>query len=150
MGNLVYRRGTIEDTEEIAKLLLKHRNAKLKTELLQEQIEMMSESDSYYLLVVTDGDRIVGTASGMICVDIWNAGRSYAFIENVVLLPEYRGQDIGKKMVGILEEWAKEKGCLYITLLSGFERISAYNFYEYLGYSSETGYKKYLTESENK
>ena len=54
----------------------------------------------------------------------------------VVVLPEYRGLGLGKKVVTEAENWAKELGYQKINIDS---RIEAIHFYEKLGYLHATG-----------
>ena len=54
----------------------------------------------------------------------------------VVVLPEYRGLGLGKKVVTEAENWAKELGYQKINIDS---RIEAIQFYEKLGYLHATG-----------
>ena len=54
----------------------------------------------------------------------------------VVVLPEYRGLGLGKKVVTEAEAWAKELGYKQINIDS---RVEAIHFYEKLGYLHATG-----------
>ena len=54
----------------------------------------------------------------------------------VVVLPEYRGLGLGKKVVQEAEVWAKELGYKQINIDS---RVEAIHFYENLGYLHATG-----------
>lgn len=54
----------------------------------------------------------------------------------VVVLPEYRGLGLGKKVVQEAEAWAKELGYKQINIDS---RVEAIHFYEKLGYLHATG-----------
>ncbi len=54
----------------------------------------------------------------------------------VVVLPQYRGLGLGKKVVTEAEVWAKELGYKQINIDS---RIEAIQFYEKLGYLHATG-----------
>ncbi len=54
----------------------------------------------------------------------------------VVVLPEYRGLGLGKKVVTEAEAWAKELGYKKINIDS---RVEAIQFYEKLGYLHATG-----------
>ncbi len=54
----------------------------------------------------------------------------------VVVLPEYRGLGLGKKVVTEAEAWAKELGYKQVNIDS---RVEAIHFYEKLGYLHATG-----------
>lgn len=59
-------------------------------------------------------------------------------IGRVVVLPEYRGKDIGRLVVGKAEEWISEEGYEKIVISS---RDVAVGFYEKLGYQYNPEHK---------
>jgi len=54
----------------------------------------------------------------------------------IVVLPEYRGQGLGRLVVGAAEDWAAESGCRKTVLESRQEKVG---FYEKLGYTADRG-----------
>lgn len=57
-------------------------------------------------------------------------------IGRVVVLPEYRGQDLGRRVVSEAEQWIKELGYKRIEIES---RTVAVDFYKKLGYTELDG-----------
>lgn len=53
-------------------------------------------------------------------------------IGRVVVLPEYRGQSLGRRVIGEAEQWLRELGYREIVIDS---RLEAVGFYEKLGYT---------------
>ena len=53
-------------------------------------------------------------------------------IGRVVVLPEYRGKNLGRKVIGEAEQWIRELGYRKIVIDS---RLEAVGFYEKLGYT---------------
>lgn len=59
-----------------------------------------------------------------------------ASIGRVVVLPEYRGMGLGRRVVTAAEQWIWECGFTHIVIDS---RVSAVPFYEKLGYTAADG-----------
>jgi GNAT superfamily N-acetyltransferase len=53
-----------------------------------------------------------------------------AYVEEVVVHEDWRGQGIGSRLLEHLTELAREKGCRRIELDSAFHRVEAHKFYE--------------------
>ncbi len=64
-------------------------------------------------------------------------GSSDAYIQDVVVLPEYRKKGIGKKLVLKLVEFCKKKGIYWIALISEPDQE---HFYEKLGFKLMKNY----------
>ena len=60
--------------------------------------------------------------------------RPYALIENVVTHRDYRRRGFGKVVIDKAINYAKEKDCYKIMLLSDSSRTEAHRFYESLGF----------------
>ena len=78
-----------------------------------------------------DGDLIVGSAR------VLSDGCSDAYIQDVVVDPAYRGQGIGRGLIGLLTEELKKHGIDWIGLV-GEPGTEA--FYRKLGWSPKPGY----------
>ena len=91
---------------------------------LEEEIDRRDGPSCHYVLVL-DGSFPVGTCRWFETAD------KTAEIGRVVVLPEYRGQGIGRMAVQAAEQWIRESFCSKIVLSS---RDVAASFYEKLGY----------------
>lgn len=89
-----------------------------------------------------DGANLIGTCTLNMCANLsWNA-RPYAIIENVIVNKEKRGLGIGKKLLGFAVDWAKQKSCYKVALMTGSKRDSTLKFYESAGFEqSKTGFQ---------
>lgn len=83
------------------------------------------------LIVARDGDRIVGCAEVVIGI---LPSKVKGWLEDVVVDGEYRGYGIGKKLVSMSIEYAREAGCRHLNLTSGDDRGSAHGLYESQGF----------------
>ena len=91
---------------------------------LRQEFDEHDTLDTRYI-VVTDSDFPVATARMYPLAD----GRM--MIGRVVVLPEYRHQDLGSMVVRACESWAKELGCGKTVLESRDNKVE---FYEKPGY----------------
>lgn len=96
---------------------------------------------SFAFAVVVDKDSGKAIGMGRIISD----GVSDAYIQDLVVLPEYRGWGIGKKLVNTLLQHCLSKGLLWIGLIAEPEQDE---FYSSLGFKTMKNYvlMKYQTE----
>ncbi len=97
----------------------------------QYSINLRSEFDEHdtpdtKYIVLTDGDFPVATCR------LLELGGGAAAIGRVVVLPEYRGHGLGRRVIEEAEAWLCELGCRHIAIDS---RTVAVGFYEKLGYA---------------
>lgn len=90
-------------------------------------------------VIATEGDKIVGMGRAI------GDGVSDAYIQDVTVLPEYRGQGIGKAIIRHLVAHLKEIGLQWIGLISepGYER-----FYQSLGFAVMKNYTPFLLKED--
>lgn len=109
-------------------------------------LERMAAQESYHLLVARDASGLaVGTAMGIVCLDLAYQCDPFMLIENVIVLEEFRGKAIGKLLMDELERAARASGCSLTMLVSGALRVKAHQFYANLGYMEAKGFKKHLS-----
>ena len=75
-----------------------------------------------------DGDQLVGHAALRPFADALE-------VKRVIVLPEYRGQGISKRIMGELETIAVERGVAKLVLQTGPRQQEAIALYEKLGYA---------------
>ena len=101
----------------------------------QHHIPLRDEFDEHdcdgtkYIVLLDDGYPVATCR-------FYENGEHNVTLGRVVVLPEYRGLGLGKKVVTEAEVWAKELGYKKINIDS---RIEAIQFYEKLGYLHATG-----------
>jgi GNAT superfamily N-acetyltransferase len=93
-----------------------------------------------YLTVADYQGLLVGYLSGDCHHTFYAAGKT-AWVDEVFVLPEFRGQRIGTRLLEVFEHWAQQQNCVLVSLATAGAR----GFYERLGYTSKAGYyKKYM------
>ena len=92
---------------------------------LRREFDEYDTPDTKYI-VLTDGDFPVATCR------FYALDAVSAMIGRVVVLPEYRGQGLGRRVVSEAEQWLRELGYAQAVVES---RDVAVNFYQKLGYA---------------
>ena len=88
------------------------------------------DGDGTKYIVVLDGGFPIATCR------FYDIGGGSVILGRVVVLPEYRGKELGRKVVQEVELWIKECGYKEVIIDS---RLVATGFYEKLGYTSDGG-----------
>jgi predicted GNAT family N-acyltransferase len=96
---------------------------------LREEFDEHDKDGTKYI-VVLDGGYPVATCR------FYENNPESVILGRVVVLPEYRGRELGRKVVQEAEKWIKECGYKEIVIDS---RVVAVGFYEKLGYTSDGG-----------
>lgn len=90
-----------------------------------------------YFGAVENG-KVISTCYCLIIPNLTRLGSSIAFVENVVTDSEYRGQGLGRKVMEMAIEFARENNCYKVILQSASFRKEAHQFYENLGFDGES------------
>lgn len=98
-----------------------------------ETYEIMKHNDCYVTFVAEADGKIVGLATAVKVLAIGHPG-GYVKMNGIGVLPEYRHQGIGKKLMEHVEHFAIEQGAPYVGLASGIDRVEAHAFYKNSGY----------------
>jgi GNAT superfamily N-acetyltransferase len=116
--------------------LLQVLNDKIDRQTLVERLDKMIEQ-GYECVGVYDGEKLIGV-SGLWILTKYYIG-THIEADNVVILPEYRGQDIGERMMEWIYEYGRSKGCTaselncYVTN-SGGQKFWANQGYKIIGF----------------
>ena len=95
------------------------------------------------LLVSEHDGQLVGYVAGCFHSTFYAGGRT-AWVDEILVAELSRGGGIGRQLMTAFEEWARQHGCVLVSLATR----GAATFYEHLGYASKAAYyKKYLIES---
>ena len=152
--NLSHRRAIINDVGTIVNLLLEDELGKTRestnTVLDQRYITAFHKIDidqNQYLMIVENGEEIVGTCHLTIMPSLTFSGKTRMQIEAVRILEKYRGHKIGEWMMQASISYGKAKGASIVQLTTNKKRIKARKFYECFGFeASHEGMKLYLSE----
>ncbi|TAJ44134.1 GNAT family N-acetyltransferase [Methanofollis fontis] len=88
-------------------------------------------SGSFCFVVAVDGDQAVGMGRAI------SDGCSDAYLQDIVVLPEYRGSGIGGAILRALVEHCRESGLSWIGLIA---QPGTVTFYERSGFSVMEGH----------
>ena len=75
---------------------------------------------SYYFISVRQNEKLIG------CGRIISDGHIHALIVDMIILPEYQGRGIGKKILEMLVSHCREKGIIDIRLFSAKNKAGFY------------------------
>ncbi len=153
--NLTHRKARLADLHCLIELLLEDELGQTResksASLDGNYIKAFHKIDSdlnQYLMVVENGDEIIGTCHLMIMPSLTFMGSTRMQIEAVRVIQKYRGQKIGEWMMQKAMEYGKSKGASIIQLTTNKQRTSAKHFYENLGFkASHEGMKLYLDKN---
>lgn len=150
--NFNIRKAGREDVPEIVKLLsddpLGKRRECYKEPLPEKYylaFDEINDDKNNYLIVVEDGDKIIGTSQLTIITYLTYQGGRRAQIEGVRIEEAYRNRGIGKLMIEWAIHKAREIGCHLVQLTMDKQRLETIEFYRKLGFiASHEGLKLHL------
>ena len=126
-------KATLPDLDSIHSLLLKQFDEhaiKVPPDLLKQAVLAMLENKGRgILLVARKESKIVGIAAVSFVWTLEHGGQS-AWLDELYILPEYRGQGIGRSLMRQVIGQAQEMGCLAIDLEVDADHRSAERLYE--------------------
>jgi GNAT superfamily N-acetyltransferase len=93
----------------------------------------------YRTFVAVEGDNVVGFI-GLLTLPVYEHETPIGWILALCVAQEFRGRGIGKALLGATEEHYRANGVTDIRLHSGFQRDSAHEFYEKMGFD-KSGYR---------
>ena len=89
------------------------------------------------IFVLKHDERVIGMVSLLFSVST-ALGAKVAWLEDMVVHPDFRGQTCGSKLLSYAIEAAKKLTCKRITLLTDTDNKGAHRFYERLGFKSSS------------
>ena len=152
MKSFTHRKSRIADLPRLIELLLEDelgssresRSAAVH-ENYTKAFHNIDSDPNQYLMVVENGDEIIGTCHLTIMPSLTFIGSTRMQIEAVRVAAKYRGQKIGSWMFDQAISYAKEHDVSIIQLTTNKKRPKAKHFYEKLGFeASHEGMKLYL------
>jgi GNAT superfamily N-acetyltransferase len=124
--NITIRDLKIEDYSQFTKLISTNISFKEYKYFLYDVL-----SNKHIILVALIDNNIVGTGTLLIESKLSHNLTYMGHIENLFILEEYRGKGIGKQIMEILIDYAKNFGCYRIDLICKDELL---NFYKNIGF----------------
>lgn len=96
--------------------------------------KILTDEDHHIIVAEEDG-KIVSSCVCIIIPNLTHGQRPYAFVENVVTNPEYRGRGLATACLDYAKKLAQHENCYKLMLLTGSKQESTLNFYERAGYN---------------
>lgn len=142
---MIIREMLEQDIEQLSILYEQFWDEKSNIEKMKKQFQKI-KSSSYILLSAIDGDRLVGTITGIVCAELYGECLPFLVVENFIVDKNYRRSGIGKSLFMQLEKLAKKMNCTQVVLITEANRVDACSFYESMGFSpnANKGFKKKL------
>jgi GNAT superfamily N-acetyltransferase len=99
---------------------------------LAERIDRVGASETHFAAVAEEGETIVGLihAFERLALEKPHA----VLVQSLVVDQAARKAGVGRLLLGVVEDWARERGLRHIALYTRVEREGAHAFYERLGY----------------
>ncbi len=111
----------------------------------QERIAVISSDSSQALFVAEYDGKVLGYVSVFVNYELLSGVQ--ARIGGMVVDDSTRGLGLGRKLMEMAEQWAREKGSKTMKLASNMNRTEAHKFYEKIGYTKakeQAAFKKAL------
>lgn len=132
--NIVFRRATYEDVEEIVNLCNECFDENTSLEFAQKVFkDTMDDENQIYIVGIVDGLIVAHTKIAVIPT-MFEEMNTYAILNHVCVKPEYRRHNIGTKMLIECEKICKDKKCVEMKLWSKNFRIPAHECYKHYGF----------------
>lgn len=146
MKEIMIRHMVVEDIFELSQLYRLFRDEESSIQCMQNIFAKMDKNEDYYVLSAVKQDKLVGSISGVVCMDLYGDCRPYMVVENFVVAADSRRKGIGEKLFTSIETIAKERGCTQIILITDNDRKDAIQFYTKMGFdpNKNRGFKKLL------
>lgn len=133
----------IKDMDKLLVLYKQLTDAENNLSEAEQTYRMMQDDNKYYLAVAKDGDKIVGTALAICCLDIAVCSKPFIVVESVVVDENQRGKGVGRLILESIDKFASKNGCYYSIIVSSGHRKDAHQFYYNMGYTDDVkGFRK--------
>ena len=149
-NNILLRKATYDDNDQIAKVLLDFYNMKDADEAAQSFNNEL-DKDFHYIVAEEDG-KIIGLVTWL----MHGLPKHGLFeLDRICILSEARGKGVGRKLVDKLidnaSKWYDKKGekIRKLYLLTHEDNKNAHSFYEKVGFSHETTLKDHYYKDQD-
>jgi len=99
----------------------------------RERLARLDELETATVVVAEADGRAVGLVTGHVFPAI-HASATVAWLTTLVVSDRYQHRGIGAQLTAVIEDWARAKGAVRVSLTSGLQRHEAHVFYEHLGF----------------
>lgn len=112
----------------------------------------MLADQNQVIMVAENKGVLVGTVTLVVVPNLGHRGCPWAALDNLVVMPDWRGYGIGTSLVETVSNMARQRGCYKLVLSSNIRRTDAHRFYRRLGWrlthlGFEIGRQEFLTKA---
>lgn len=125
---------TEEDLPALASLYQQLLPNEPSVEKMREALPAIQQNPNQFVLGAKIDGRLIGSVLGVACQMLFGQCRSFMIVEDVVVDAGYRRMGVGTALMRALEQYALERNCSYIMLITDTDREGAQRFYASLGY----------------
>ncbi len=137
----------IDEYQQLMELYLHlHETEIPPAELTKDLWERLVNDPDYHLIAAEEDGKLVSTCTCLIIPNLTHGPRPYAWVENVVTHPDYRGKGLATACLDFAKEIALRENCYRLVLMTGSKLESTLRFYERAGYNrtDKTGFIQWL------
>ena len=135
----------ISDAEEIQKICKTALGYDVDISTVSNQINKLSCDNKNHILAVYEDEntkKVIGFIHAQVYESVYSdTGLN---ILGLAVDPDFRGNGVGKKLIGYIEKHAMDNGISFIRLNSANHRVEAHKFYENIGYTSDKLQKRFI------
>lgn len=135
----------ISDAEAIQKICKTALCYDVDISTVRNQINKLSCDNKNHILAVYE-DENTKKVIGFIHAQVYESVYSDTGLNILGLAVDldFRGNGVGKKLIGYIEKYAMDNGISFIRLNSANHRVEAHKFYEDIGYKSDKLQKRFI------
>ena len=100
---------------------------------VEERMASVLDDPKHLILAAALGGRVVGWAHAYVCCLV--ESDTFAELGGLVVDESHRCKGVGGKLLEMVEDWARQKGCGAVSVRSNVIRHQAHKFYAARGYN---------------
>ena len=135
----------ISDAEEIQKICKTALGYDVDISTVSNQINKLSCDNKNHILAVYEDEntkKVIGFIHAQVYESVYSdTGLN---ILGLAVDHDFRGNGVGKKLIGYIEKYAMDNGISFIRLNSANHRVEAHKFYENIGFKSDKLQKRFI------
>lgn len=127
-----------DDLEALIALYQQLQENKPSLDKMKTTLAKVKDDPNHLLLGAKIDGKLAGTLLGVACQMLFGDCKSFMIVEDVVVCKAFRRRGVGAALMQKVEKRAAQLNCSYIMLITDHDRPSAHQFYESLGYKTDT------------
>jgi GNAT superfamily N-acetyltransferase len=141
MDEITYNVANESDTDALAQLLVilftieKDFSPNLEKQINGLHLLLQNNQTATIQVAKNKNGIVIGMVTAQLVISTAQ-GAASAWIEDMVVAPEYRGHGIGKTLLQRCLDWAEQKGATRAQLLVDIENKEALGYYEHLNWQA--------------